>query len=73
MPNLCRAVAGDEIRGQFSVAEVVGRVSGESLAERIKAACLAEGKPANVEEARLADLPGLGDEKRKEVLADNGK
>jgi hypothetical protein len=74
MPNLCRVVENNEIQGRFSVAEVIGQVSGVALAEGINAACLAKGKQASIREVELADLPGLGDQgKRKEALADNGK
>lgn len=74
MPNLCRAMASDGVRGRFGVAEVVGSVESGSLAGAVRAACLAAGKEARVEEVALPDLPGLEEEaKRKEVLADNGR
>lgn len=74
MPNLCRVIAGDRTHGQYSVAEVVGQMAGESLVDSIKAACLTKGKNATVQEVKLAELPGLENQaKRQEVLADNGK
>ncbi|KAK1760459.1 BIG/ATPase V1 complex, subunit S1 [Echria macrotheca] len=72
LPNLCRAVAAETTRGRFSVAEVIGQVSGKPLADHVVAACAAKGKVAQVERVELAHLPALGEaEKRREVLADN--
>jgi len=66
-------MVADRTRGRFSVAEVIGQVSGKPLADHVMAACSAKGKVAKVERVELAHLPGLKEtEKRKGVLADNG-
>jgi hypothetical protein len=74
MPNLCRAIESKEIQGRYSVAEVMGLVAFKPLGETIKTACNAVGRQATIEQVELSRLPGLGEqEKRKNVLADNGK
>lgn len=66
-------MTADTTRSRFSVAEVIGQVSGKPLADHVAAACSAKGKVAKVERVELAHLPGLEEtEKRREVLADNG-
>ena len=74
MPSLCRAVAAKTTRDSFSVAEVIGQVSGRPLADFITATCADKGKTANVQRVELAHLPGQKEAaKREDVLADNGK
>ena len=74
MPNLCRAAASSDTKGQFSVAEVVGEITGRPLASIIQAACQEKGKEVDIEEAALKRLPRIESQaQRQEVLADNGK
>lgn len=70
MPSLCRAVADEGVNGRFSVAEVLGSLSEDDVADYIRAACVEKGRAASVGEVKLRDLPASGD--RAEVLADNG-
>ncbi|KZL82035.1 er protein big1 [Colletotrichum incanum] len=67
-PNLCRAIAGSDIRGVYSVAEVVGEVPMGALADYIKTACA--GKTVEIEQTRLAPL-GRDTRERASTLADN--
>ncbi len=75
MPNLCRAVSTEKTRGQLSVAEVIGQVSMDELADYIKSKCV-EGRPdagADIRRSELAHLPSVKEAgKRAEVLADQG-
>ncbi len=83
-PNLCHAVRGlggadSEGAGGggghvWSVAEVVGQVSGRPLREFVEGACRREGVEAVVERVELRHLPavGSGEEGRGEVVGDNG-
>ncbi|KAK1968439.1 ER protein BIG1 [Colletotrichum sublineola] len=67
-PNLCRAIAGSDVHGVYSVAEVVGEVSFGALADYIKTSCA--GKTVEIEQTRLAPL-GRDTRERASVLADN--
>ncbi|KAK4105115.1 BIG1-domain-containing protein [Parathielavia hyrcaniae] len=71
MPNLCRAVRGMDRAHSWSVAEVIGQVSGKPLGEYITSAC---GDKVVVERVELAHLPAIsegGEKRREEVLGDN--
>ncbi|KAK4114568.1 BIG1-domain-containing protein [Canariomyces notabilis] len=73
MPFLCRAVAGEGI-SHFSVAEVVGQVSGRPLDEFIKTVCAEKGKQVHVDRVELKHLPPaslIEGRDRREVLEDN--
>ncbi|GKT58911.1 ER protein BIG1 [Colletotrichum tofieldiae] len=67
-PNLCRAIAGGDVHGVYSVAEVVGEVPIDALADYIKTACA--GKTVEIEQTRLAPL-GRDTRERASTLADN--
>jgi hypothetical protein len=76
MPNLCRAVQALEPAHSWSVAEVIGQVSGKPLGEYVKTVC---GEQAVVvERVELRHLPPAAEEgkggegRRGEVLGDNG-
>ncbi|KAK4164922.1 BIG/ATPase V1 complex, subunit S1 [Cladorrhinum sp. PSN259] len=74
MPTLCR-VAKDERSSIYSVAEVIGQISGRPLNEYIQEGCKAKGKEVQIDRVELKHLPGDGDKtqsaERKEILRDN--
>jgi hypothetical protein len=82
LPNLCRAVRQLGAAKSWSVAEVIGQVSGRPLEEYIAETCAqARGGAGEVkvERVELRHLPAVGegadskrDGKRREVLGDNG-
>ncbi|KAJ9142682.1 BIG1-domain-containing protein [Pleurostoma richardsiae] len=70
-PNLCRAISDKAVRGQFSVAEVLGDdLSMDALSAYIKGACLEAGRDVKVEEHSLPALPA-GKTKRESARGDN--
>lgn len=71
MPNLCRAVSGDRVAAAWSVAEVLGSLSEDDLADYIRASCLEKGRAATVKDYKLPALPREKGERAK-VLAKNG-
>lgn len=72
------AVTGDDVRGRYTVAEVVNSASGnmtfEGFSEHIKKSCLEKGsQEANVRQLSLTPLPASRDCKaRAETMDDNG-
>lgn len=73
-PNLCRARENKKIQGQFSVAEVIGELGIEDVANFIKSACEEKGQDVRVEEHQLSPLPGgIHTSKRAAVMGDNGE
>ncbi|TKW59196.1 hypothetical protein CTA1_2009 [Colletotrichum tanaceti] len=66
--NLCSAIAGSDIRGVYSVAEVVGEVPISKLSDYITKACA--GKTVEIEQTRFAPL-GRDPHERATTLADN--
>ncbi|OLN84488.1 hypothetical protein CCHL11_08174 [Colletotrichum chlorophyti] len=66
--NLCRAISSPDVRGRYSVAEVVGEVAITALEESIRKACAA--KTVVIEQTRLAPL-GRDTHERAATLADN--
>ncbi|WYZ38929.1 hypothetical protein EsH8_III_000843 [Colletotrichum jinshuiense] len=70
--NLCSAISGNGVRGVYSVAEVVGEVAVDKLAEYIKTACADKGKAETVriEQTKLAPL-GRDVHERASTLAEN--
>ncbi|KAK4193021.1 BIG/ATPase V1 complex, subunit S1 [Podospora australis] len=77
MPNLCRAIKSESTKGSYSVAEVIGQVSGQPLKEHIQAACKATGKKdVQIDRIELKHLPAVGqvsDHERREMLEDNDR
>lgn len=76
MPSLCGAVQREGVTA-FSVAEVIGQVSGGPLEEHIQRACADKtgGKKAHVDRVELRRLPAASvreGRERREVLEDNG-
>ncbi|KAK4239126.1 BIG/ATPase V1 complex, subunit S1 [Achaetomium macrosporum] len=78
MANLCRAVQGAEVQeNSWAVAEVIGQVSAQPLAEYITQACKerrVEG--VRVERVELKHLPPVAsgtkhEEERRDILGDN--
>ncbi|KAI8228469.1 hypothetical protein K4K57_007587 [Colletotrichum sp. SAR 10_99] len=67
-PNLCRAISSKDIRGVYSVAEVVGEVKVDSVAEYLHKAC--GSKKIEIDQTRLAPL-GRDASERASTLADN--
>jgi len=61
----------------YSVAEVIGQVSGQSLKEHIQTACRAKGREAQIDRVELRHLPAAGEddesEERRILLEDNGR
>jgi hypothetical protein len=75
MPNLCRTVSSMDKSKVFSVAEVIGQLSVQSLAEYIEDVCAKQrAVDVEVEKLGLKHLPAVGsaDEERKLILGDNG-
>jgi hypothetical protein len=79
MPNLCRAVqAAGVLENSWAVAEVVGQVSGQPVAEYITQACKErQVQGATVERVELRHLPPVApgensEEERRDILGDNG-
>lgn len=73
MRSLCDTIASKEIKGRFSVAEVVGDLSTHSLEDYVKEACAAKGKVAGIVKVDLTHLPSLEHkDKRAQILASNG-
>ncbi|KAF9881300.1 ER protein big1 [Colletotrichum karsti] len=68
--NLCRATEAKAVRGVYSVAEVVGEVKVDSVAEYIRKACGGSAKKIEIEQTRLAPL-GRDAGERASTLADN--
>ncbi len=59
----------------WSVAEVIGQVSGKPLAEHVREACAGKGVEASVERVELRHLAAVGEREeggREAVLGDNG-
>ncbi|EGS20952.1 uncharacterized protein CTHT_0027910 [Thermochaetoides thermophila DSM 1495] len=74
MPNLCRTVSSMDKSKVFSVAEVIGQLSVQSLAEYIEDVCAKQrAVDVEVEKLGLKHLPAVGsaDEERKLILGDN--
>ncbi|AEO62905.1 uncharacterized protein THITE_2107704 [Thermothielavioides terrestris NRRL 8126] len=76
MPNLCRAVRAAGENASWSVAEVIGQVSGRPLAEYVAQACEARGVEAKLDKIELKHLPAAAEgtkreRERREVLGDN--
>ena len=72
MPNLCRAIAEQDVETQYSVSQVVGQLRLEDIANEIRSSCLEEGRSnTEVDEVRLPPLPREAS-KRRDVLGDNG-
>ncbi|KAK3499569.1 BIG/ATPase V1 complex, subunit S1 [Neurospora hispaniola] len=72
MRSLCDTIASKEIKGRFSVAEVVGDLSTHSLEDYVKEACAAKGKVAGIVKVDLTHLPSLEHkDKRAQILASN--
>ncbi|KAK3997492.1 BIG/ATPase V1 complex, subunit S1 [Cladorrhinum sp. PSN332] len=74
-PTLC-GVGMDEKSSVYSVAEVIGQISGRPLKEYIVEACKAKGKEGvQIDRVELKHLPAVGDkslsEERRETLRDN--
>lgn len=55
--SLCGAIADERIHGIYSVAEVMGQVDGNTIAEYIRDACAKEGKTIDIQETALGPLP----------------
>ena len=69
-PSILRAASDGRIQGRFGVAEVVGLVEADRLADHIRAACSRKGKTVDLDELTLSPLPGGPG--RRSQLADNG-
>ncbi|GAO17005.1 hypothetical protein UVI_02022190 [Ustilaginoidea virens] len=69
MPHLCRIVQDAHVKGQYSVAEVVGDVTGARYTEHIRAACSEKGKVASVIQVPLEPL---SPDSRAQILGRNG-
>lgn len=69
MPSLCKAVEDSRVKGRYTVAEVVGDVTGAGFADQIKSACSKKNKEVAVNEIQLESL-SLND--RTRALAENG-
>lgn len=78
LPNLCRALEQRRDHGtSWSVAEVIGQVSGRPLAEYVVEVCAAQGVEAQVDRVELKHLPAVSDVEGREgergaLLGDNG-
>ncbi|QUC18944.1 uncharacterized protein UV8b_03185 [Ustilaginoidea virens] len=68
MPHLCRIVQDAHVKGQYSVAEVVGDVTGARYTEHIRAACSEKGKVASVIQVPLEPL---SPDSRAQILGRN--
>ncbi|KAK4203759.1 BIG/ATPase V1 complex, subunit S1 [Triangularia verruculosa] len=70
-PNLCRAIRSPSTKSTFSVAEVIGQISGAPLKEHITKSC-SHVEPSFVE-VEMKQLPPVGEKEgeRKEILEDN--
>ncbi|KAK2602553.1 hypothetical protein N8I77_009071 [Diaporthe amygdali] len=72
--NLCSAVDGEDVKGRYDVAEVIGDdISLDGLSNYIKAACAEAGKKdgLSVNEHRLEALPTQKGDARATKLAEN--
>ncbi|KAL0944070.1 ER protein big1 [Colletotrichum truncatum] len=70
-PNLCRAISGKNVRGIYSVAEVVGEVKADSIAEYIQKTCGSNSeRKFRIDQTKLAPL-GRNPRQRASTLADN--
>ncbi|KAK4462159.1 hypothetical protein QBC42DRAFT_202024 [Cladorrhinum samala] len=76
--NLCGVAQnkkGELSKTIYSVAEVIGQVSGQSLKEHIQTACRAKGREAQIDRVELRHLPAAGEddesEERRILLEDN--
>ncbi|TDZ74231.1 hypothetical protein CTRI78_v001071 [Colletotrichum trifolii] len=67
-PNLCRAIASKDVKGVYSVAEVIGEVKIDRLAEYIHTACA--DKKIVIDQTRLSPL-GRNPGERANTLSDN--
>lgn len=71
-PSLCRALEGKDIKGRFSVAEILGGdLAFGDFSKHIKDSCQSKGRVAKIEERLLPALPSE-QPRRAEVLAENG-
>ncbi|KAK4177630.1 BIG/ATPase V1 complex, subunit S1 [Triangularia setosa] len=75
-PNLCKAIRSPSTKSSFSVAEVIGQVSGVSLKDHIAKSCK-DVKPRVAEtsfvEVEMKHLPPVGEneEERRDILENN--
>jgi hypothetical protein len=74
VPHLCQAIASEKHAGNFHVAEVIGEITSESLADYVKDACSGKGTAADVQSVEMKHLPSAKEPaKRAGLLSENGE